>query len=89
MFIGSGRVHDAMWKVALLWPLVLVITFMRAPRATIRYWREGLRRFGRRVARRFYLDAIIIALAPDIRSVLESARRLSATLTWANCSVAA
>lgn len=64
--VHRQRPHDAMWKVALLWPLVLVITFMRAPRATIRYWREGLRRFGRRVARRFYLDAAIIALTPDI-----------------------
>lgn len=57
--------HDALWKVALLWPLVLAITFMRAPRTTIRYWREGLRRFGHRVIRRFYLDAAVIALAPD------------------------
>ena len=58
--------HVTAWKAALLWPLALATAFLRAPRATVRYWRDGRRRLGRRVTRRFYIDAAIIALSPDI-----------------------
>lgn len=57
--------HEPAWKAALLWPIALATTFLRAPSVAARYWRQG-RRLGRRLARRFYLDAAIIALSPDI-----------------------
>lgn len=57
--------HEPAWKGALLWPIALATTFLRVPSVAARYWRQG-RRLGRRLARRFYLDAAIIALSPDI-----------------------
>lgn len=58
--------HEPAWWAAALWLPVLVATFLRAPAAAARYWREGWRRFGRRLPRRFYLDAAIVALSPHI-----------------------
>ena len=58
--------HEPAWKAALLWPLALMVTFLRSPQVTVRYWREGRKQLGHRVARRFYLDAAIVALSPDI-----------------------
>lgn len=58
--------HAATWQAALLWLPALLLTLLRAPRATLRYWRQALRGGLRRAARDFYLDAAIIALSPDI-----------------------
>ena len=65
------RVHRA-WPseprrlAALLWLPVLLLTFVRAPRATLGYlWAARGVGVGR-AAREFYLDAAIIALSPDI-----------------------
>lgn len=58
--------HEPAWKAALLWLPALGAAILRAPAATARYAREGWRHLGRRVTRRFYLDAAIIALSPDI-----------------------
>ena len=58
--------HEPAWKAALLWPLALMVTFLRSPQVTVRYWRKGWKQLGHRVARRFYLDAAIVALSPDI-----------------------
>lgn len=58
--------HDSPVMVTLLWLPALLTTLFKSPNATWRYLREGWRRFGPRVLKQFYLDARIIALAPDI-----------------------
>jgi len=58
--------HAAAWQVALLWLPALLLTLLRAPRATLRYWRQALPGGLWRAARDFYLDAAIVALSPDI-----------------------
>lgn len=58
--------HEARWMAALLWLPVLLLTFLRAPRNTRRYWQDCRPRFGRGTLKRFYLDARLIALQPDI-----------------------
>jgi len=58
--------HAAAWQAALLWLPALLLTLLRAPRATLRYWRRARPGGLRRAARDFYLDAAIIALSPDI-----------------------
>ena len=58
--------HTSPWAAALLWLPALLWTLLRAPRATLRYWRAALGGGLRRAAREFYLDAAIIALTPDI-----------------------
>jgi colanic acid/amylovoran biosynthesis glycosyltransferase len=52
--------------VLVLWLPLLLITFLRAPQATWRYWTRSPSRFGRQTAKQFYLDAAIIALDPEI-----------------------
>lgn len=58
--------HTSAAQVALLWLPAFLLTLLRAPRATLRYWRDALRSGLRRAAREFYLDATLIALSPDI-----------------------
>ncbi len=65
------RVHRA-WPseprrlAALLWLPALLLTLLRAPRATLRYlWAARGAGLGR-AARQFYLDAALIALSPGI-----------------------
>jgi glycosyltransferase involved in cell wall biosynthesis len=65
------RVHTAWphrphWLAALLVPLALVNAGLRHPRATRRYVRLGLRRFGLGLARHFYLDEPLISQAPNL-----------------------
>lgn len=52
--------------VALLYPYVLLRCLVSAPAATARYLRSGWREFGLDVLRRFYIDAELIRLRPDI-----------------------
>lgn len=56
--------HAPAWRAALLFLPALLLTLLRAPRATLRYWRVV--GFGRAAAKRFYMDAVLIALRPDI-----------------------
>lgn len=60
------RAHASRLAVAIMWLPVLLATAIRAPQATWRYWREAWRTLGFGAFKRFYLDAAIIALAPDI-----------------------
>lgn len=65
------RVHRA-WPseprrlAALLWLPALLLTLVRAPRATLRYLWAARGAGAVRAAREFYLDAALIALSPDI-----------------------
>ena len=65
------RVHRA-WPsaprrlAALLWLPALMLTLVRAPRATLRYLWAARGAGAGRAAREFYLDAALIALSPDI-----------------------
>ena len=54
------------WLVVLLFPLVLLSTLLAQPGAAARYLAAGWRLFGPGGLRRFYLDARIIRLRPDI-----------------------
>jgi colanic acid/amylovoran biosynthesis glycosyltransferase len=58
--------HQPRWWVILLWLPAFLVTFLRTPRLTWRYWRAGLRRSGLKVVKQFYLDATLIGLSPDI-----------------------
>jgi colanic acid/amylovoran biosynthesis glycosyltransferase len=58
--------HEPRWIAFLLWLPVLLSTLLRAPQTTWHYWRATWPRFGPRTAKQFYLDAVIIALKPDI-----------------------
>jgi colanic acid/amylovoran biosynthesis glycosyltransferase len=58
--------HDPRWMALLLWLPALLVTLIRAPRTTWRYWCAVWPRFGLRSLKQFYLDAILIALSPDI-----------------------
>lgn len=67
----QGRVHrewqhEPRWTAILLWLPVFLLTILRAPQATWHYWRQTWPRFGRLTAKRFYLDAAIIVLRPEI-----------------------
>lgn len=66
-----GRVHaqwrhEPRWIVLLLWLPAFLATLVRAPRTTLRYWRAVWPRFGAGTFKRFYMDATVIALEPDI-----------------------
>ena len=58
--------HEPRWAAVLLWLPVLLMTVARAPRAVARYWRAVRPRFGWGAFKRFYMDATLIALGPDI-----------------------
>ncbi len=49
-----------------LWPVAAVETAARAPQAMVDYWQQGGHVLGNRLPKRFYLDARLIALQPDI-----------------------
>lgn len=49
-----------------LWPVAAVETAVRAPQAMVDYWQQGGHVLGNRLPKRFYLDARLIALQPDI-----------------------
>jgi colanic acid/amylovoran biosynthesis glycosyltransferase len=66
-----GRVHtqwphDTGFLAALLWLPAFLATLFRVPRATWDYLCRGRQVFGASVLKQFYLDARIIALAPDL-----------------------
>ena len=54
------------WLAALLIPAVLLRCFILAPLASLRYLGGGLKRFGLDAFRRFYLDAELVRLHPDL-----------------------
>ncbi len=58
--------HEPRWAVVLLWLPVFLVTLLRAPRATARYWRVVGPQFGAATFKQFYLDAALIALRPAI-----------------------
>jgi colanic acid/amylovoran biosynthesis glycosyltransferase len=58
--------HEPAWIAAFLWLPALLSTLWRAPRIVWRYWRVVGPRFGLSSAKRFYLDAAIIARRPDV-----------------------
>jgi colanic acid/amylovoran biosynthesis glycosyltransferase len=65
------RVHPAWpqrprWLALLLLPLALLVGWLRAPSACLRYLRRGWPRFGLDTLRRFYLDLQLILLQPAL-----------------------
>ncbi|MBP6016366.1 MAG: glycosyltransferase [Candidatus Promineofilum sp.] len=58
--------HEPHWVVILLWLPVFLLTLLRAPGATVRYWRVVGPEFGAATLKQFYMDAAIIALQPAI-----------------------
>lgn len=58
--------HEPRWVAALLWLPAFLVTLVRAPRMTVRYWRAVWPQFGPATAKLFYMDATLIALEPDI-----------------------
>lgn len=58
--------HRPRWLVALLCPVALVRSIILSPLGTWRYLRIGWRRFGPDIIRRFYLDAELIVLKPNL-----------------------
>ena len=58
--------HRPRWLAALFFVPAVLKTVLRNPRASLRYLVRGGRLFGLSVLRRFYLDAEIIGLAPDL-----------------------
>ncbi len=64
--VRAQWLHEPRWLAVLLWLPALLITLLRAPRAVGRYWRVVWPRFRWGAFKRLYLDATLIALAPDI-----------------------
>lgn len=65
-----SRVHRrpapaSRWRTLLALPVTLVRSFIRSPRATVRYLRRGRRRLGPSVLTRLQRDADLVALEPD------------------------
>lgn len=58
--------HEPHWAVLFLWLPMFLITFARAPRLVLRYWLSMRSRFGWATPKKFYMDATLIALRPDI-----------------------
>lgn len=58
--------HRPRWLAGLLMPFAFLHCLWSNPRGTWRYLRQGARRFGFGVLPRFYLDAHIVALSPDL-----------------------
>jgi len=58
--------HRPRWLAGLLMPFAFLHCLWSNPPGTWRYLRRGARRFGWGVLRRFYLDARIVALSPDL-----------------------
>jgi colanic acid/amylovoran biosynthesis glycosyltransferase len=54
------------WLAGMLLPWAVLSCFCRNPAGSWRYLRRGAKRFGWGVLRRFYLDASVLALAPDL-----------------------
>lgn len=54
------------WRVPLIFPLLMLRCLLFKPRKTAVYLLRGFRHFGLDILRRFYLDAQIILLEPDI-----------------------
>lgn len=65
--VKVGWLHRPRWLAGLLLPVAVLSCLGRNPCGTSRYLLSGVRRFGlTEVLRRFYLDAEIVALAPDL-----------------------
>lgn len=59
--------HRPRWLAALLTPMAVLSSARRNPRGTRHYLLKGVRQFGLlEVLRRFYLDASLVAQAPDL-----------------------
>jgi colanic acid/amylovoran biosynthesis glycosyltransferase len=58
--------HRPRWLAALLAPVAFFSCFLRNPIGSWCYLRRGIKRFGLNVLHRFYLDANIVALKPDV-----------------------
>lgn len=58
--------HQPGWLAALLMPIALLRCLWWNPRATSHYLHHGWHHFGWKVLRRFYLDAELIKLKPDL-----------------------
>lgn len=58
--------HTPRWIAIVLWLPAFLSTMVRAPRATGRYWRTAWKHHRWGAFKRFYLDAAVIALSPDV-----------------------
>ncbi|KAA3654351.1 MAG: colanic acid biosynthesis glycosyltransferase WcaL [Chloroflexi bacterium] len=58
--------HQPRWLAALLLPLLALRCLWQSPKGCWHYWRQGWQRWGVGVLRRFYLDAELVALQPDL-----------------------
>jgi colanic acid/amylovoran biosynthesis glycosyltransferase len=58
--------HQPWWLAALLMPVTFLRCLWCNPHDTLRYLHRGWHQFGWRVFRRFYLDAELIRLKPDL-----------------------
>ena len=64
--VHCGWPHRPRWLALLLLPAMFVKSFFRNRRGTMRYLRKGWPRFGFDTLRRFYLDANLLGLKPDV-----------------------
>lgn len=64
--VHSQWPHQPRWVVPIFWLPAFLLTIIRAPRTTWRYWRYTWPQFGIKTLKLFYLDAAVISLAPDI-----------------------
>jgi len=58
--------HHPRWLAALLLPFLALRCLWQNPKGCVHYWRQGWQRWGVAVLRRFYLDAELVALQPDL-----------------------
>lgn len=66
-----GRVHRnwpprPYWLAGTSLPFAFSRSMQQAPRLSLRYLRDGGRRFGPAIVKRYYLDAVLLSLAPDL-----------------------
>lgn len=58
--------HRPRWLAVLLLPFLMMRCLWQNPKGCLHYWQQGWQRWGGGVLRRFYLDADLIALQPDL-----------------------
>ena len=58
--------HRPRWLGMIFFPVILIFILFNHPKGLIQYFFKGWRLFGRDIFRKMYLDAHIIAYAPDI-----------------------
>src|SRR5580765_4788257 len=64
--VHCGWPHRPQWLALLLLPASLVKSFSINRRGTVRYLKQGWPRFGFDTLRRFYLDANLLGLKPNV-----------------------